>query len=136
MVLELCGGTASDVLVAGEVPEPLVVIDFPVAEVKRLAGIDPSMSDVTDDPREARLRMPAASRRRATVLVTVPTWRPDVTMKADLVEEIVRIIGVDRVPVDAAAAFAGGRQAGADADPDAARAAPSGRSPPAASSRP
>ena len=31
--------------------------------------------------------------------VTVPTWRPDVHGKADLVEEIVRIVGVDSVPM-------------------------------------
>src|SRR5262249_10511116 len=32
------------------------------------------------------------------VKVAVPSWRPDVEGKADLVEEVVRIIGVDRVP--------------------------------------
>src|SRR5437867_8841502 len=35
--------------------------------------------------------------RRSSDL-TVPTWRPDVTLKADLVEEVVRIIGVNNVP--------------------------------------
>ena len=34
------GGTPSEVLVAGEVPEPRTVVDFPVSEVRRLAGID------------------------------------------------------------------------------------------------
>jgi phenylalanyl-tRNA synthetase beta chain len=33
-----------------------------------------------------------------TVKIAVPSWRPDVSGKADIVEEIVRIIGVDRVP--------------------------------------
>ena len=33
-----------------------------------------------------------------TVKVAVPSWRPDVHGKADIVEEIVRIVGVDRVP--------------------------------------
>ena len=33
-----------------------------------------------------------------TLKVTVPSWRPDVHGKADIVEEIVRILGVDRVP--------------------------------------
>ena len=47
MVLDLCGGTPTEIVVAGEVPEPQMVIDFPVAEIKRLAGIDPSISDVT-----------------------------------------------------------------------------------------
>ena len=33
-----------------------------------------------------------------TVKVAVPSWRPDIEGKADIVEEVVRIIGVDRVP--------------------------------------
>src|SRR5499426_2217730 len=43
MILDLCGGTPSETFLAGEVPEPRTVIDFPVAEIKRLAGIDPSV---------------------------------------------------------------------------------------------
>src|SRR5205085_3337624 len=32
------------------------------------------------------------------IKVTVPSWRADVADKADIVEEVVRIVGVDRVP--------------------------------------
>src|SRR6266852_9464234 len=46
MVLDLCGGTPSEITVAGEVPLQPRVIDFPVTEVKRLCGIDPSVADV------------------------------------------------------------------------------------------
>ncbi|HET7716803.1 MAG TPA: phenylalanine--tRNA ligase subunit beta [Bauldia sp.] len=97
MVLDLCGGTASDIVVAGEVPDPKTVIDFPVAEIKRLAGIDPSVSDVTEILQALGFTC-KPHRMSGTITVAVPTWRPDVTMKADLVEEVVRIIGVDRVP--------------------------------------
>jgi phenylalanyl-tRNA synthetase beta chain len=75
-----------------------MVVDFPVAEIRRLAGIDPSVSDVTAIL-EALGFACKPHRLAGTVTVAVPTWRPDVTMKADLVEEVVRIIGVDRVPV-------------------------------------
>ncbi|MCB1502886.1 MAG: phenylalanine--tRNA ligase subunit beta, partial [Bauldia sp.] len=98
MVLDLCGGTPSEIVVAGEVPEPRAVIDFPVAEIRRLAGIDPSVSDVTAIL-EALGFACRPHRLSGTITVSVPTWRPDVTIKADLVEEVVRIIGVDRVPV-------------------------------------
>ena len=46
LVLELCGGTPSDIVVAGTVPEPHRSIAFPVSEVKRLAGIDPTEDEI------------------------------------------------------------------------------------------
>ena len=97
MVLDLCGGQASDVFLAGEVPQPMDVIEFPIAEVKRIGGIDPSMADVTAIfDRLGFVSRP--HRSKGTLSVTVPSWRPATTIKADLVEEVVRIIGVDRVP--------------------------------------
>ena len=98
MVLDLCGGEASEIVVAGEVPEPAMVIDFPVSEVKRLAGIDPSVGEVTKILEDLGFGC-RPHRTKGDIVVAVPSWRPDVTMKADLVEEVVRIIGVDRVPV-------------------------------------
>ncbi|WP_421725186.1 phenylalanine--tRNA ligase subunit beta [Bauldia sp.] len=98
MVLDLCGGTPSEVFVAGEVPEPKTVIEFPVSEVRRLAGIDPSMSEVTTIL-EALGFACAPHRVDGHITVTVPSWRPDVAIKADLVDEVVRIVGVERVPV-------------------------------------
>ncbi|MBR7551301.1 hypothetical protein KC220_22430, partial [Mycobacterium tuberculosis] len=40
MVLALCGGTPSDIVIAGEAPSNDRVIVFPLAEIKRLAGIE------------------------------------------------------------------------------------------------
>jgi phenylalanyl-tRNA synthetase beta chain len=98
MVLDLCGGAPSEVTLAGEIPEPKTVIDFPIGEVKRIAGIDPAMAEVTQIL--AALGFAAKPHRtEGTITVTAPSWRPDVAIKADIVEEIVRIIGVDRVPV-------------------------------------
>jgi phenylalanyl-tRNA synthetase beta chain len=98
LVMELCGGTPTDILVAGTVPEPLVAIDFPLSEVKRLAGIDPSMSEVTEILGKLGFGC-KPHRTKGDVVVTVPSWRPDISMKADLVEEIIRIVGVDKIPL-------------------------------------
>ncbi len=97
MVIDLCGGTPSEVFLAGEIPHPVEVIEFPVSEVKRLGGIDPSMAEVSEI--FAALGFMAKPHRSdGTLSVTVPSWRPATTIKADLVDEVVRIIGVDRVP--------------------------------------
>jgi phenylalanyl-tRNA synthetase beta chain len=96
MVLDLCGGTPSEIVVAGAVKVPERVIDFPPREVKRLAGLDvplPEMKRTFE-----KLGFFAAGQGEA-IKVAVPSWRPDVHGKADLVEEIVRIAGVDTIPL-------------------------------------
>jgi phenylalanyl-tRNA synthetase beta chain len=95
MVLDVCGGEPSDIVVAGDpqVPEP--VIDFPLTELKRLAGLEvplPEMRRVLE-----RLGFFVAGQEKV-VKIAVPSWRPDVHGKADIVEEVVRILGLERVP--------------------------------------
>ncbi|HVV81045.1 MAG TPA: phenylalanine--tRNA ligase subunit beta [Pseudolabrys sp.] len=96
MVIDLCGGTPSEIVVAGEVPVKEKVIDFPLGEVTRLSGLK------IGAPESRRLLEHLgffAAGTGETLKVAIPTWRPDVEGKADLVEEIVRIIGVDNVPL-------------------------------------
>ena len=96
MVLELCGGTPSETTVAGGVSVPETVIDFPLSELKRLAGMTVALSE-TRRVLERLGFFVAGQGERAKI--AVPSWRPDVKNKADVVEEIVRIVGVDRVPL-------------------------------------
>ncbi len=95
MVLDLCGGEPSAVTVAGKVETPAQVIDFPLAELPRLAGLTASLAEVKRVLEALGFGVAGQGDR---VKVTVPSWRPDVHGKADIVEEIVRILGVDRIP--------------------------------------
>jgi len=95
MVLDLCGGTPSGVTLAGNPEAPERVIDFPLSELKRLTGIAvplPEMRRVLE-----RLGFFVAGQGER-LKIAVPSWRPDVHGKADVVEEVVRILGIDRVP--------------------------------------
>jgi len=96
LVMEVCGGVPSENVVVGKAFGDDRVIDFPLSEVKRLAGIDvpfPEMKLIL-----SRLGFMVAG-SGPTVKVAVPSWRSDVHGKADIVEEIVRIFGVDKVPM-------------------------------------
>jgi phenylalanyl-tRNA synthetase beta chain len=96
LVLDLCGGTPSEITLAGAAVAPDVVIDFPLSELKRLTGLTvplPEMRGVLE-----RLGFFVAGQGER-IKVAVPSWRADVRNKADIVEEIVRIVGVDRVPL-------------------------------------
>ena len=96
LVMEICGGMPSENVVVGKAFGDDRVIDFPLTEVKRLAGIDvpfPEMKLIL-----SRLGFMVAG-TGPVVKVAVPSWRSDVHGKADIVEEIVRIFGVDKVPM-------------------------------------
>jgi phenylalanyl-tRNA synthetase beta chain len=95
LVLDLCGGEPSAITVAGDPTAPARVIDFPLSEVKRLAGLDVSPADIKQILGDLGFGLAGTG---ASLAVTVPSWRPDVEGKADLVEEVVRIAGIDRIP--------------------------------------
>jgi len=95
MVLDLCGGEPSQITVAGNPTVEERIIDFPVREVRRLAGLDVPLAELRRVL--SRLGFFVAGKGQV-VKIAVPSWRPDIEGKADIVEEVVRILGVDRIP--------------------------------------
>jgi phenylalanyl-tRNA synthetase beta chain len=91
-VLLICGGEPSRMVVAGDPSAPRRSIAFPYSEVKRLLGVD-----IPREEGEAILGRLGFKLEDGRVLV--PSWRPDVQVKADVVEQILRIAGVDRAPM-------------------------------------
>jgi phenylalanyl-tRNA synthetase beta chain len=83
MVIDLCGGSASEVIVAGEIKMPEKVIDFPLGEVTRLTGLK------ITHPEARRVLEHLGFFAAGTpdkMKVAVPSWRPDVEGKAENVE--------------------------------------------------
>ena len=95
MVLDLCDGTPSEIVVAGDPAPKETIIDFPLSELQRLAGIKLPLPEVRRVLEKLGFFAAGQSER---VKVAVPSWRPDVHGRADIVEELVRIVGVDQVP--------------------------------------
>ncbi|NVP56800.1 phenylalanine--tRNA ligase subunit beta [Mycoplana rhizolycopersici] len=94
LVLQLCGGTAAKADVVGYKGYEPKSIDFPVSEVKRLTGLEVSPEESREILTKLGFGVTGAGERLS---VTVPSWRPDVDGKADLVEEVMRIHGVDKI---------------------------------------
>jgi phenylalanyl-tRNA synthetase beta chain len=92
LVLDLCGGEPSRLLVAGDPAAPRKRVPFPYSEVLRLTGLD--IPQAEGEAILARLGFGLANGE-----AIVPNWRPDIDGKADIVEQIVRIAGLDRVPL-------------------------------------
>jgi phenylalanyl-tRNA synthetase beta chain len=95
MVLEMCGGTPSEITVAGEPIARENVIDFPLEEMKRLAGLNVGLPELKRVLGHLGFFVAGQG---PIIKIAVPSWRGDVHGKADIVEEVVRILGVDRVP--------------------------------------
>lgn len=94
MVLELCGGEPSQVTVAGTPPEENRIIEFDTSEVLRLTGLELAQSEMKEILTNLGFWL---SGRGPDYKLSIPPWRPDVSQPADIVEEVIRIVGVDRV---------------------------------------
>ncbi|MBX3570392.1 MAG: phenylalanine--tRNA ligase subunit beta [Rhizobiaceae bacterium] len=94
MVMDLCGGTPGGTQVVGYAGHTARVVSFPLSEVKRLTGLDVPGKQSLD----ILSRLGFGPQGSGDVVdVAVPSWRPDVDGKADLVEEVMRIVGVDAI---------------------------------------
>jgi phenylalanyl-tRNA synthetase beta chain len=95
MIVTLTGGQRSKAKVAGRAPVKKRVIGFDFDRVAKLTGLKLKDTEIKGILERLGCTLEAKGK---TVKVTVPTWRPDVHGSADLVEEVVRIAGLDRVP--------------------------------------
>src|SRR6202012_3365289 len=94
LILEWCGGEASDVVIAGTLPPPHKHIEFDPGLVETLGGIKVPRDEII-----AILQsLGFVVAEHATLHVPPPSWRRDIDGPADLVEEIVRIHGLTEVP--------------------------------------
>ncbi|HEY8572926.1 phenylalanine--tRNA ligase subunit beta [Phenylobacterium sp.] len=94
LILQLCGGEASEVRVAGEPPAPRAPFEFDRGYVRKLGGVDLPRERIDAILQTLGFRLEGET-------VAAPSWRRDVEGKADLVEEVTRIAGYDRLPMQA-----------------------------------
>ena len=104
LIVDICGGEVCEPIVSGEDEIPEIVINFPWDEVKRLTGLSINRAEI----RAALVLLGFwVSGTGDVTKVAVPSWRTDIKIKADLVEEVMRIVGVDKVPVEPLARLSG-----------------------------
>ena len=91
MILGVCGGEASEVIRAGSPPIAAKQVTYDPALAASLGGI------AVAEAEQRRILEALGFAVGADWTVTVPTWRPDIDGAPDIVEEVVRIHGLDNV---------------------------------------
>ena len=94
LILELCGGEPSEIVIAGEIPEPPTSFEFDPAYVEQLSGLRIDRHEIAQILEALGFTVEGSGVMR----VTPPTWRRDVGGPADLVEEVARIKGFGELP--------------------------------------
>jgi len=93
MIMDLCGGEPSENVTAGSVPNISKTIEFDPAYTAKLSGVDLPAAAQKDILEKLGFAIEGTDKFK----VTRPSWRGDVDGKADLVEEIIRVHGLDNV---------------------------------------
>ncbi|MDQ2094496.1 phenylalanine--tRNA ligase subunit beta [Rhodalgimonas zhirmunskyi] len=90
MIMELCGGEPSSVVVAGAVPDMSRAYKLDPARVISLVGMEIPES-------EQRQTLTKLGFKLEGSMAHVPSWRPDVMGEADLVEEVARVASLTKL---------------------------------------
>jgi len=94
MIIDLCGGSATEAVIAGQAPEAGNRLFFDPKRVKTIGGITASLGKI-----EAILKALGfqIQQEGGGFMVGIPSWRFDIDCEASLVEEICRVIGYDHI---------------------------------------
>ena len=95
MILDICGGEASELTIAGEMPAWQKSYTLRTERVMSLGGLD---VPITEQNKILSVLGFKTENERGGLRCEVPPWRPDIEGEADLVEEILRIYGYDKIP--------------------------------------
>lgn len=94
MILEICGGEASDMVVAGSEPNEQRVAYIRPSRIKDLIGMEVSKEKIVEILNHLGF---VTSEENDKIKAISPTWRGDIEGEHDLVEEVVRMIGLDAI---------------------------------------
>ena len=97
MILDICGGEASEVVIAGSETEDERVAYIRPGRIKDLIGIDVSKEKIVEILNNLGFK---TSEEDGKIKAVSPTWRGDIEGEHDLVEEVVRMIGLDSIPAE------------------------------------
>ncbi|MDA9091948.1 phenylalanine--tRNA ligase subunit beta [Pelagibacteraceae bacterium] len=94
LILKICGGSASKFLIAGSNIKKNKVINLDIEKFKDVIGIPISNQEVNKILTSLGCKIKISKK---AIKAEVPSWRPDISQDIDLIEELIRIKGFDKI---------------------------------------
>ena len=94
LILKICGGEASKFQIIGKTKQKNKVINFQVEKFEKLIGISITANEIVKILSSLGFK---CKKSQKTIKVEVPSWRPDVSLDEDLIEELIRIKGFNNI---------------------------------------
>jgi len=96
MISELCGGDASEIVVTEITKREIKKINFDTNKIRSFGGVN---IDIKDQYKILNSLGFKVKKNKLILEIEIPTFRPDIVGEADIVEEIIRIYGFDKIPL-------------------------------------
>jgi len=94
LILKICGGEASKFQITGKTSQKKKIINFQVEKFEKLIGISITANEIDKILSSLGFK---CKKSQKIIKVEVPSWRPDVNLDEDLIEELIRIKGFDNI---------------------------------------
>ena len=95
LILDICGGEISDVIIAGDIPKHNHQISMSIERINKRLGVDLDQDEIITILNNLGIK---TKFNKKEILCDTPSWRQDIQCEADLTEEVIRIKGYDSIP--------------------------------------
>ncbi len=96
MILDMCGGEASKFSIVGKVKDDRTLINLELEKFSNIIGFSITSLEIKKILISLGCSLKVSGKK---IKVLPPTWRPDLKEDIDLIEELVRIKGYDKIPL-------------------------------------
>ena len=96
MILDMCGGEASKFSIVGKIKDERKIIDLDPEKFLKVIGFSITIAEIKKILSSLGCSLKIGGKK---IKVLPPTWRPDIKEDIDLIEELTRIKGYDKVPL-------------------------------------
>ena len=94
LIIKICGGEASKFMITGKPSYSNKVINFEIEKFEKLIGISITINEADKILSSLGFQ---CKKGKKNLKVEVPTWRPYVNLNEDLIEELIRIKGLNKI---------------------------------------